>query len=196
MRCGAPSEYLVPIGVSITPGTAGGRGSVGPLAELTGCRHWGALGPAILQFHREHMARTSTGAGRKSLEGFGPCRKFSVRPSWVRTGLPSLSSEVVTLSHQQMDQFTLPILPLVSPHHPVPHRGTLEVSTEEPGQSSPGSTYQGLSSKASTPVSIRLPQHPEKLLNIGELREWKYYPNLLGHDENPHIQIMPKCLLG
>lgn len=88
LRCAAPSEYLVPTGVSITPGTAGGRGSVGPLAKLTGCRHWGALGPAILHLHREHMASASTGAGRKSLQGFGPCRKPFMRPSWVRTGLP------------------------------------------------------------------------------------------------------------
>lgn len=73
---GTPAGHSDPSGLSITPLAAGGRGAVGPLAELTGCRHWGALGPAVLHLHhRKHTASSWTRAGRRGLEGSGLCGK-------------------------------------------------------------------------------------------------------------------------
>ena len=86
---GAPAGHLDPSGVSTAPLAAGGRGAVGPLAGLTGRRHWWALGPAVLCLHhRGHAASSGTRAGRRGLGGPGPCGKPTRGPCRGGTGLP------------------------------------------------------------------------------------------------------------
>lgn len=145
---------------------------------------------------RQHRSRKEESGGVWAL------REALHEASWVRTGLPRpLASTAVSplrSSHSVTSRWTNSHF--LSCHQPpltaLPPRGAPpEVSTEAPGQFSPGSTYQSLSSQASTPVSVRLSQRPEKL-STGELRVWKYYPSLQGHDENPHIQIMPQMSAG
>lgn len=78
LSCRAPAghPHLGRGGVSDIPGAAGGRGAMGPLAELTACGLRGSLGPAVLHLHcREHTASSRPRPRRRGLEGLESCGK-------------------------------------------------------------------------------------------------------------------------
>ena len=153
--CRAPARYSDPTGVSIAALAAGGTGATGRLVKLTGCRCWGALGPAVLHLHREHSAR----AGRRGLQRSGPCGKPHTQPSGARMLVPTVASPLrqSRLSHQQMDQLLLPVphQPSTSPLPPGASRGFHRFPQKEPSQHSPGSPKSGSSPQGSTPVSTQ-----------------------------------------
>lgn len=70
LSLGAPDGHMDPSSIS------SGRGTVALPAELAGCRHRGARGPAVFHFHHgECVTSSRTSRVRRSLEVSGSCGK-------------------------------------------------------------------------------------------------------------------------
>lgn len=176
--------------MSITPWAASGSGAVCPLAELTGCRRWGARGPVVLHLHREHAASSRTRAA--------PCGKPPMRPleGWEGAskapGLHSSPWPGIVTAQSPADE------PTPGPVPPQAPLGSLQRILLKGAKTALPRQHQ-------IRVSPPRPARPRQLNFLNVLRSyharvscsvWKRHPSPHERDKKPYSKTMPRISAG